>query len=137
MLFKRISYFTKALFGQKVRFLHSKSLFRPLAFYAIIPIAESRTAVLREMLERNLKDLGVVGRIYLAPANGIGGINCQMAVPIHQIDSVKAYFSTLESDFGKIEYNNGMQDTSKPFSKLRVILKKNVSYHLTIGGSLL
>ncbi|KAI8881878.1 Rhodanese-like protein [Backusella circina FSU 941] len=126
MLFKHISCFTKVLFGQKVRFLHSTSLFRPLAFYAIVPIAESRTIVLREILERDLKNLGVVGRIYLAPSQGIGGINCQMAVPIHQIDNVKAYFSSLQPDFGRIEYNKGMQDTPKPFSKLRVVLKKNL-----------
>jgi UPF0176 protein len=102
------------------------NVYRPLAFYSIVPLTESRVNQLKTAIEKDLGKLGVVGRIYLAPSTGIGGINCQMAAPMNQIDQVKSYFCR---DFGSdIEFTQGMQDTSSPnFSKLRVLIKKNVS----------
>ncbi|GAA5813236.1 hypothetical protein MFLAVUS_006710 [Mucor flavus] len=101
--------------------------FKPIAFYSIVPLTESRVTTLRNVLEKDLSSLGVVGRIYIAPEQGVGGINCQMAVPADKIDSVKEFFDGFKSDFGTIEYSQGMQDTSHPnFNKLRVLVKKNL-----------
>ncbi|ORE10869.1 hypothetical protein BCV72DRAFT_198720 [Rhizopus microsporus var. microsporus] len=98
-----------------------------MAFYSLKPLTEQRVVQLKKTFEKNLSALGVVGRIYLAPAKGIGGINCQMSVPISQLDQVKEYFKQHESDFGTIEYTQGMEDTTTPsFEKLRVLIKKNV-----------
>lgn len=100
--------------------------YRPLAFYSIVPLTESRVDQLKVAIEKDLSKFDVVGRIYLAPSTGIGGINCQMGVPINQIDQVKNYFCR---DFGSdIEFTQGIQDIPSPnFSKLRVLIKKNVS----------
>jgi UPF0176 protein len=110
---------------------NNSSLFRPIAFYSIVPISQTRIVTLRNELEQQLKTFGVVGRIYIAPEGGIGGINCQMAVPISQLQAVKKYFDSL-ADFGgaekKLEYTEGISDTRIPnFTKLRVLIKKNVS----------
>lgn len=86
---------------------------------------------LRNVLEKDLSSLGVVGRIYIAPEQGVGGINCQMAVPTDKVDSVKEFFDGFKNDFGTIEYTQGMQDTSQPnFNKLRVLVKKNVRFKI-------
>lgn len=114
------NYFTRRFFATQK--------FKPIAFYSIVALTETRVATLRNVLEKELSALGVVGRIYIAPEQGIGGINCQMAVPIEKLDAVKSYFDDFKNDFGQIEYNEGIQDTSSPnFSKLRVLVKNNVS----------
>jgi UPF0176 protein len=101
------------------------NLYRPLAFYSIVPLSESRVNQLKIAIERDLTKLGVIGRIYLAPCTGIGGINSQLSVPMNQIDQVKSYFG---QHFADIEFTQGIQDTTAPnFSKLRVLIKKNVS----------
>ncbi|KAI7893839.1 Rhodanese-like domain-containing protein [Mucor mucedo] len=109
------------------RFLFTSQKFKPIAFYSIVALTETRVATLRNVLEKELSALGVVGRIYIAPEQGIGGINCQMAVPIEKLDTVKSYFDGFKNDFGQIEYNEGIEDTSSPnFSKLRVLVKNNL-----------
>ena len=67
-----------------------------------------------------------MGRIYLAPEQGISGINCQMAVPIPMLPVVRQFFDNL--NMGPIEYTEGLDDLDAPcFRKLRVMIKKNVS----------
>lgn len=101
--------------------------YKPIAFYSIKPFSISRVNELKSKFQIDLKKFDVKGRIYIAPETGIGGINCQMAVPISQIENVKLYFDNLH-DIGPIQFNDGIQDTSNPnFSKLRVLIKKNVS----------
>ncbi|EIE80129.1 hypothetical protein RO3G_04834 [Rhizopus delemar RA 99-880] len=101
-----------------------------MAFYSLAPLTKQRVMQLKHSMEKNLNALGVLGRIYLAPDEGIGGINCQMSVPLARMDQVKNYFKSLESDFGKIEYTQGMEDTARPsFEKLRILTKKNVKLY--------
>jgi UPF0176 protein len=115
------NYFTR-------RFLFTTQKFKPIAFYSIVALTEARVATLRNVLEKELSAFGVVGRIYIAPEQGIGGINCQMAVPIDKLDAVKSYFDDFKNEFGQIEYSEGIQDTSSPnFTKLRVLVKNSVS----------
>ncbi|KAI8390870.1 uncharacterized protein BYT42DRAFT_479870, partial [Radiomyces spectabilis] len=101
-----------------------------VAFYTIAPIEKETIRSLRDTIENRLKTLGIVGRIYLAPKDGIGGINCQMAVPVDQLEAVKSFFSSLEVFQQKdksIQYTEGLQDTeTASFRNLRVVIKRNV-----------
>lgn len=100
--------------------------YKPIAFYTIKPLAMPRVQELKSKFQADLQKLDVKGRIYIAPESGIGGINCQMAVPTTQIRRVKSYFNDLH-DIGPIQFNEGILDTAQPsFSKLRVLIKRNV-----------
>ena len=107
---------------------NAAQLYKPIAFYSLIPISKERVVILRDMIESRLSELGVVGRIYLAPEEGIGGINSQMAVPLSQMALLKKFFNDLQDDFGTISFTEGIEELQKPcFRKLRVMIKKNVS----------
>ncbi|OAD02422.1 hypothetical protein MUCCIDRAFT_82810 [Mucor lusitanicus CBS 277.49] len=104
--------------------------YKPIAFYAIKPLTAPRVQELKSKLQADLKQFDVKGRIYIAPESGIGGINCQMAVPTAHIHQVKSYFDALH-DIGPIQFNHGILDTTQPnFSSLRVLVKRNPN-HLT------
>jgi predicted sulfurtransferase len=79
-----------------------------------------------------LQKLDTVGRIYLAPDTGIGGINAQLSVPVHQVSAVQSVFYTLSQFNGvSFEYNYGMKDTEKPsFRSLKVLRKPHVCWLL-------
>ncbi|KAI8149759.1 Rhodanese-like domain-containing protein [Fennellomyces sp. T-0311] len=101
--------------------------FRPIAFYSLVPIPLERVHVLRSLIEKRLSELGVLGRIYLAPEDGIGGINSQMAVPVGQIANMKKFFDELRADFGPIAFTEGLEELDVPcFRKLRVMIKKDL-----------
>lgn len=98
---------------------------RPVSFYVLKPLSETRVYQLQKTIQQRLEAFGVVGRIYLAPESGVGGINCQMAVPVSVLPQVKAFFDSLS--FGRIAYTEGLHDSTLPiFNKLRVLVKKNV-----------
>lgn len=100
--------------------------YRPVSFYRLTPLSQERVEELRKQIFDQLTKWGVVGRIYLAPEQGISGINCQMAVPVHMLPMVRHFFDNL--DMGHIEYTEGLDDLDTPcFRKLRVMIKKNVS----------
>ncbi|CAO0792628.1 unnamed protein product [Mucor circinelloides] len=100
--------------------------YKPIAFYTIKPLTMPRVNELKSKFQSDLKKFDVKGRIYIAPESGIGGINCQMAVPTTQIQHVKSYFDNLH-DIGPIQFNDGILDTTQPnFSKLRVLIKRNL-----------
>ncbi|KAI7863113.1 Rhodanese-like domain-containing protein [Spinellus fusiger] len=105
------------------------SLNRAVAFYSLVPLSVERTNTLKADITTQLHALGVAGRIYLAPAQGIGGINCQMSVPVQQLEAVKAYFDSIDefTQAGPIAYSESLQDTPSPmFGKLRVVIKRNL-----------
>ncbi|KAG0181552.1 hypothetical protein DFQ29_008016 [Apophysomyces sp. BC1021] len=105
---------------------HTLCTYKPVAFYSIVPISTDRVTWLRDTIATKLNSLGVVGRIYLAPASGIGGINCQMSVPTQWLPTVKSFFAEL-GDFGSIEFTKGLHDTNKPnFPTLSVTVKDNL-----------
>lgn len=100
--------------------------YRPVSFYRLTPLSKERVEQLRKQIFDQLTTWGVVGRIYLAPEQGISGINCQIAAPIHMLPMVRQFFDGL--DMGQIEYTEGLEDLDTPcFRKLRVMIKKNVS----------
>lgn len=106
--------------------------FRPLAFYALHALPESSLPSLESNIRNQLQKLDTVGRIYLAPATGIGGINAQLSVPVHQVSAVQSVFDTLPDFKGvSFEYNYGMKDTEKPsFKNLKVLRKPHVCWML-------
>ncbi|KAI9271884.1 hypothetical protein BDA99DRAFT_501245 [Phascolomyces articulosus] len=107
--------------------INGKPLYKPIAFYSLIPIPRERVIALRDIIETRLSELDVVGRIYLAPEEGIGGINCQMAVPLTHMAQVKKFFNSLHDDFGPISFTEGLEELPEPcFRKLRVMIKKNL-----------
>ncbi|KAJ8659144.1 hypothetical protein O0I10_005183 [Lichtheimia ornata] len=99
--------------------------YRPVSFYRLTPLSKERVEQLRKQIFDQLTTWGVVGRIYLAPEQGISGINCQIAAPIHMLPMVRQFFDGL--DMGQIEYTEGLEDLDTPcFRKLRVMIKKNL-----------
>ncbi|KAL0076005.1 Rhodanese-like domain-containing protein [Phycomyces blakesleeanus] len=103
--------------------------FRPVAFYSIVPLSQDRVRELQSEIHSRLKQIDVVGRIYLAPEQGIGGINCQMAVPLSQLETVKSFFQGIRefTQTGPIAFTEGIQDTTTPsFRNLRVVTKRNL-----------
>ncbi|KAI9280253.1 Rhodanese-like domain-containing protein [Umbelopsis sp. AD052] len=117
-----------------IRFQRSKhslapsAPFRPLAFYALHALPETSLPSLESNIRNQLKKLDTVGRIYLAPDSGIGGINAQLSVPVHQVSAVQSVFDTLPQFRGVcFDYNYGMKDTEKPsFRNLKVLLKPHL-----------
>lgn len=130
LITRKGNYFTQPTLNLK----RCLTTFKPIAFYSIVPLSKKRVEILRNVLEKDLRSIGIVGRIYISPEEGIGGINCQMTVPIDKIDVMKNYFKSLNQDFGQIEYLEGIEDTTTPnFKKLRVLIKKNVNIlHLVL-----
>jgi UPF0176 protein len=108
--------------------------YRPVAFYTLHPLPESTVSQLQSKIKTQLRRLNVVGRIYLAPDRGIGGINAQLSVPVCHIEAVQTFFDTLPEFKGAtLEYNHGMDDTDQPiFQKLKIIQKPNVSFNLSV-----
>ncbi|KAI9008942.1 Rhodanese-like domain-containing protein [Phycomyces nitens] len=109
--------------------LASTPRFRPVAFYTIVPLSQDRIRELQSEIHSQLKKYNVLGRIYLAPEQGIGGINCQMAVPLGQLDTVKDFFQGIRefTQTGPIAFTEGIQDTLTPsFRNLRVAIKRNL-----------
>ncbi|KAI9319091.1 hypothetical protein BX666DRAFT_1854523 [Dichotomocladium elegans] len=100
--------------------------YRPVAFYRLTRLSQDQVKRLKEDIEQRLAQLGIVGRIYLAPEQGISGINCQMAVPVSALASMRQFFDGL--GLGPISYTEGLDDLEAPcFRKLRVLIKENVS----------
>jgi UPF0176 protein len=108
--------------------LASLAPFRPLAFYALHALPEPSLPVLESNIRNQLQKFNTVGRIYLAPDSGIGGINAQLSVPVPQVAAVQSFFNALPEFNGvSFEYNYGMQDTEKPsFRTLKVLRKPHV-----------
>ncbi|KAH8548933.1 hypothetical protein BGW37DRAFT_504371 [Umbelopsis sp. PMI_123] len=108
--------------------LASLAPFRPLAFYALHALPEPSLPVLESNIRNQLQKFNTVGRIYLAPDSGIGGINAQLSVPVPQVAAVQSFFNALPEFNGvSFEYNYGMQDTEKPsFRTLKVLRKPHL-----------
>lgn len=104
--------------------------FRPVAFYSLLPWPQSTVNRLQSKIKDQLQTFNVVGRIYLASNQGIGGINAQLCVPVCHIEAVQTFFDTLpEFEGATLEYNHGMEDTDQPiFQKLKIMQKPNVGY---------
>lgn len=90
-----------------------------ISFYHYFPIADPQA--FRDELYRNLKNLKVFGRIYVAHE----GINAQASVPASLFDQMKAYLYSIESLNG-VRLNIAVDDDGKSFWVLKVKVREKI-----------
>lgn len=90
-----------------------------ISFYCYFPIAEP--VVFRNKLYKDLQELGVLGRIYLAEE----GINAQISVPAAGFDDFKNYLYSYEPLNG-LRLNLAVDDGGKSFYVLDIKVRKQI-----------
>ena len=90
-----------------------------LSFYCYHFIEEPKT--LREILYRELDQMRVWGRIYLAHE----GLNAQISVPTDNLDKLKTYLYSFYFLDG-IRLNIAIEDNGKSFFKLKILIRKKI-----------
>lgn len=90
-----------------------------ISFYQYFSIEDPHT--FRNRLYKDLKELGVLGRIYIAAE----GINAQVSVPTINFESFKAYLNSFEPLNG-IRLNVAVDDDGKSFYVLDVKLRPKI-----------
>jgi UPF0176 protein len=90
-----------------------------LSFYCYFKIEEP--PVFRDQLYKDLKELGVLGRIYLAAE----GINAQLSVPTANMDAFKNYLYAIEPLNG-IRLNVAVDDDGKSFYVLDIKVRNKI-----------
>lgn len=90
-----------------------------ISFYCYFKIAEP--ALFRNKLYRDLSELGVLGRIYLAAE----GINAQISVPAKKIESFRAYLYSYP-ELNNLRLNIAVDDDGKSFYVLDVKVRSKI-----------
>jgi UPF0176 protein len=114
LLYNRIS--QKEL---KEKLLQSNEVRKTVSFYHYFKIDEPQ--VFRDELFKNLNELHVFGRIYVAQE----GINAQMSVPTDLFDECKKYLYSIEQLNG-IRLNVAVDDDGKSFWVLKVKVRNKI-----------
>ncbi|MGB3090485.1 MAG: rhodanese-related sulfurtransferase [Chitinophagaceae bacterium] len=103
----------------KERILNDTTPRTTISFYCYFKIEEP--PVFRDELYTQLKELGVMGRIYLAEE----GINAQISLPTANLDNFKKYLYSIEPLNG-IRLNVAVDDDGKSFYVLDVKVRKRI-----------
>ena len=103
----------------KERILNDTTPRTTISFYCYFKIEEP--PVFRDELYTQLKELGVMGRIYLAEE----GINAQISLPTANLDKFKEYLYSIEPLNG-IRLNVAVDDDGKSFYVLDVKVRKRI-----------
>ncbi|HQW43282.1 MAG TPA: rhodanese-related sulfurtransferase [Chitinophagaceae bacterium] len=103
----------------KERILNDTTPRTTISFYCYFKIEEP--PVFRDELYAQLKELGVMGRIYLAEE----GINAQISLPTANLDNFKKYLYSIEPLNG-IRLNVAVDDDGKSFYVLDVKVRKRI-----------
>jgi UPF0176 protein len=90
-----------------------------VSFYSYFPVAD--TTVFRDMLYRELKQLDVLGRIYLAHE----GINAQVSVPTERFDAFRDYLYSI-GPLNGVRLNIAVDDDGKSFYVLDIKVRKQI-----------
>ncbi len=90
-----------------------------LSFYRYFKIGDP--AVFRDELYKQLKELGVMGRIYLASE----GINAQVSVPAENLEAFRSYLYSIEPLDGT-RLNIAVDDDGKSFYVLDVKVRSKI-----------
>ncbi|MEO7924907.1 MAG: rhodanese-related sulfurtransferase [Chitinophagaceae bacterium] len=90
-----------------------------LSFYSYFKITDP--PVFRDELYQQLKNLDVLGRIYLAEE----GINAQVSIPKQNLDGFRSWLDTIEPLKG-VRLNIAVDDDGKSFYVLDVKLRKKI-----------
>jgi UPF0176 protein len=103
----------------KQRILEDPTPRTTVSFYRYFRIDEP--AVFRNELYRQLKDIGILGRIYIAHE----GINAQVSVPADKLDGFRDYLWSMAPMHG-MRLNVAVQDDGKSFYVLDIKVRKNI-----------
>jgi len=90
-----------------------------ISFYCYFEVNEP--ALFRNQLYKDLKELGVMGRIYLAEE----GINAQISVPTENFEALKNYLYSYEPLNG-LRLNIAVDDDGKSFYVLDIKVRKKI-----------
>ena len=92
---------------------------KTISFYQYFPIAD--TQKFRDELYKQLKELNVFGRIYVAAE----GINAQISVPTSKFEELKTCLFSIEGMAG-LRLNLALEDDGKSFWVLKVKLREKI-----------
>ena len=92
---------------------------KTVSFYRYVII--DSPAELRDELYENWKDLGLLGRIYLAHE----GVNAQLSIPEHNWDNFIASVHTNRY-FAAMPFKEAVEDDGKSFFKLTIKVRKQI-----------
>jgi UPF0176 protein len=90
-----------------------------ISFYCYFKIEEP--VVFRNQLYKDLKELGVMGRIYLAQE----GVNAQVSVPSANLEKLKAYLYAIKPLDG-LRLNAAVDDNGKSFYVLDIKVRNKI-----------
>jgi UPF0176 protein len=103
----------------KERMLNDPTPRTTISFYCYFKIEEP--PVFRDQLYKQLKELGVLGRIYLAGE----GINAQISVPTDNFEAFRSYLYSIEPLNG-LRLNIAVDDDGKSFYVLDVKVRNRI-----------
>lgn len=103
----------------KERILNDPTPRTTISFYCYFKIEEP--PVFRDQLYKQLKELGVLGRIYLAGE----GINAQISVPTENFEAFRSYLYSIEPLNG-LRLNIAVDDDGKSFYVLDVKVRNRI-----------
>jgi UPF0176 protein len=103
----------------KERILQDTTLRITLSFYCYFKIDEPR--IFRDELYKQLQEIGVLGRIYLAHE----GINAQISVPTEKLEVFKTYLYSIKPLNG-VRLNIAVDDDGKSFYVLDVKVRNKI-----------
>ncbi|MCX8020428.1 MAG: rhodanese-related sulfurtransferase [Chitinophagaceae bacterium] len=103
----------------KERILNDPTPRTTLSFYRYFPVADP--PAFRNAMYRSLKELGVLGRIYIATE----GINAQISVPAYQLEAFKSYLYSIKPLEG-VRLNIAVQDDGKSFYVLDIKVRPKI-----------
>lgn len=90
-----------------------------ISFYCYFKIAEP--AAFRNQLYKDLKEIGLLGRIYIAGE----GINAQVSIPTANLETFRTYLYAIEPLNG-LRLNVAVDDDGKSFYVLDIKVRKNI-----------
>ncbi|MBL7708874.1 MAG: rhodanese-related sulfurtransferase [Chitinophagaceae bacterium] len=90
-----------------------------ISFYCYFKIAEP--SVFRNQLYKDLKEMGLLGRIYIAEE----GINAQVSIPTANLETFSTYLYAIEPLNG-LRLNVAVDDDGKSFYVLDIKVRKNI-----------
>lgn len=103
----------------KQRIINDPTPRTTLSFYCYFKIEEP--VVFRDTLYKELKEIGVLGRIYLAQE----GINAQVSVPAGNFEHFKSYLYSIK-ELNGLRLNIAVDDDGKSFYVLDIKVRKKI-----------
>jgi len=103
----------------KLRVLNDATPRQTISFYLYTPIADPQT--FRDQWYLTLKDIGILGRIYIARE----GVNAQISVPLANMDGFRNFLEE-QSPFRGLRLNFAVNDDGKSFFVLDIKVRQKI-----------